>query len=163
VSGGWSSEEPTELVSWEDSDGAEEAFTVGHGSASGAHNEEVTAMLRANAMVEREQRGDGNCMFRSLSMAAGKSSEYHEEVRRRVVERMRAEANEEGASKLSKLGAWDNSEALKVAAEEMQVRVNVVTMDGPPGRTVEIQRVGEHGPVISVALYAQHMNALVRK
>ena len=123
----------------------------------------MTAMLRANEMVEREQRGDGNCMFRSLSVAAGKSPEYHEELRRRVVERMRAEANEEGASKVSKLGAWGNSEALKVAAEELQVRVNVITMDGHPGRPVEIQRVGEHGPVISVALYAQHMNALVKK
>ena len=79
------------------------------------------------------------------------------------MERMRAEANEEGANRLSKLGAWSNNEALKVAAKEVQVRVNVTTMDGHPGRPVEIQREGEHGPVISVALYAQHMNALVKK
>ena len=82
VSGEWSSEEPAELVSWEDRDEVEEAFTVGHGSTSGVHSREVTAMLRANEMVEREQRGDGNCMFRSLSVAAGKRPEYHEELRR---------------------------------------------------------------------------------
>ena len=45
----------------------------------------------------------------------------------------------------------------------MQVRVNVITMDGDPGKPVEMQTVGEYGPVISVALYAQHMNALVKK
>ena len=99
-------------------------------------------MLRANGMVERKQRGDGNCMFRSLSVAAGKSTEYHEELKRRVVERMGAEANTEGASTLSELGTWGTGEALKVAAEEMQVRANVITMDGSPTpNTSEIKPV----------------------
>ena len=33
--------------------------TVMGQKTNGAHSREVTAMLRANAMVEREQRGDG--------------------------------------------------------------------------------------------------------
>jgi hypothetical protein len=130
MSGEWSGEDPAELVSWEDSDGAEETFTVGHGSTRQAHSREAKAMLRANEMVEIKQRGDSNCMFRSLSVAAGKSTEYHKELRRRVVERMRAEANTEGDNELFQLGAWGTSEALKVAAEEMQIRVNEITMDG---------------------------------
>ena len=146
-----------------DSDETAEDYTVRHGGTRGTQRRDVAAMLKANEMVERKQRGDGNCMFRSLSVATGKGPEYHEELRRRVVGRMRAGAKEEGVSKLSKLGAWGTREAMKVAAEEMQVRVNVITMDGPPGMPVEIQRVGEHGPVTSVALYAQHTNALVKK
>ena len=114
-------------------------------------------------MVERKQRGDGNCMFRSQSEAAGKRPEYHKELRRRVVRKMRAGADEEGADSVSELGAWGTSEALKVAAGEMQVRVNVITMDGAPDRPVEVQTVGGYGPVISVALYAQHMDALVKE
>ena len=97
-------------------------------------------------MVERKQRGDGNCMFRSQSEAAGKRPEYHKELRRRVVRKMRAGADEKGADSVSELGAWGTSEALKVAAEEMQVRVNLTTMDGAPDRPVEVQTVGRIRP-----------------
>ena len=145
------------------SDESAEAFVVGHGGTKGAQSREATALLRANGMAERKQRGDGNCMFRSLSEAAVKRPEYHKELRRRVVRKMRAGADEEGADSVSELGAWGTSEALKVAAGEMQVRVNVITMDGAPDRPVEVQTVGGYGPVISVALYAQHMDALVKE
>ena len=56
---------------------------------------------------------------------------------------MRAGPDKERAGSLSELGAWGTSEALRVAAEEMQVRVNVVKLDGDPGKEVEIQTVGE--------------------
>jgi hypothetical protein len=159
---GWSSDEPEELVSWEDSDEATESFPVGHGSISGAKSREAATLLKANGLVERRQVGDGNCMFRSLSEAAGKSPEYHRELRRRVADRMRSKADEEGADNMSELGTWGSSEALKEASEVMQVRVNVITMDGAPEKPVGIQTVGDYGPVISVALYSQHMNALVK-
>ena len=111
-------------------------------------------------MVERKQRGDGNCMFRSLAVAAGKKPEHHKELRRMVTDRMKA-----GPDKVSMkmLGTWGTSKVLQVAAEVMQVRIRVVQMDGAEGEPVETQIVGECGPEISVALYAQHMNALVHR
>ena len=105
VYGEWSSNEPTDLVSCEDSDEPAEAFTVGHGSTNGARSRESATLLEANALIERRQIGDGNCMFRSLSEATGKRPEYYRELRRKVADRMRAEANEESADSISELGA----------------------------------------------------------
>ena len=163
VYGEWSSDEPTDLVPCEDSDEPAEAFTVGHGGTNGARSREAATLLKANALVERRQIGDGNCMFRSLSEAVGKRAEYHRELRRKVVDRMRAEADEEGVDSIPELGTWGSSKALRVAADVMQVRMNVVTLDGAPGKPVEVQTVGDYGPVVSVALYSQHMNTLVKK
>ena len=116
---GWSSDEPAELGSWEDSDEATESFTVGHGSTNGAKSREATTLLKANDLVERRQVGDGNCMFRSLSEAAGKSPEYHRELRKGVADRIGSKADEGGADNVSELGTWGSSEVLKEASEVM--------------------------------------------
>ena len=52
---------------------------------------------------------------------------------------------------------------LVVAAGEMQMRIRVIKMDGNSEEEVEIQIVGEDGPMISVALYTktQHVKALI--
>ena len=103
---------------------------MGHESTSGAKSREAATLLKANDLAEISQVGDGNCMFRSLSEAAGKSPEYHRELRRKVADRMGSKADNGSAEDMSELGAWGNSRSLTEAAAVMQVRVNVITMDG---------------------------------
>ena len=45
----------------------------------------------------------------------------------------------------------------------MQMRIQVIKMDGEDGEEVETQIVGTHGPMISVALYTktQYVKALI--
>ena len=126
------------VVGEEPDDEKEAGFRVGHGSTR-RMCKGAAALLKATEMVERKQRGDGNCMFRALAVAAGMKPEHHKELRRKVTNRMKA-----GPDKVSMkmLGTWGTNKVLQVAAEVMRVRVRVVQMDGSDGEPVETQTVG---------------------
>ena len=132
---------------------------------SGRMNSKAWELLKTEGMAEKQQQNGRNCIFKALSDAAGMGPGRQKDLQRRVIKRIlmlkKVSATIESCHDMFK--QWNTNKVLMVAAGEMQVRIRVIKMDGDDGEEVEIQTVGENGPVISVALYTktQHVKALI--
>jgi len=88
-------------------------------------------------LKEKEVQGDGSCQFRSLSDQLFRSAQHHLEVRKKVVEQLRAEPDryqpyvtmdyDKYCSSMSRPGVWGDHVTLQAAADAYGVRICVVS------------------------------------
>ncbi|XP_062001945.1 OVARIAN TUMOR DOMAIN-containing deubiquitinating enzyme 12 [Rosa rugosa] len=93
--------------------------------------------LQLYGVVERKVQGDGNCQFSALSDQLYHSPDHHNDVRRKVVNQLKAHpeiyegyvpmAYDDYLEKMSKSGQWGDHVTLQAAADSYGVKIFVFT------------------------------------
>lgn len=119
------------------------------------------------------QQGDGNCLFRSISVQLFGTPENHVAVRAKVVEYMMADRAQfepflgEDFSKyisaMARPGTWGDELSLRAACESFQIMISVITSERSNWFVRYTPKISPRGDIFLAYVSPIHYNAIVRR